>query len=123
MIRENSTGHNVFERWAETLQGVHMVCGFATGSHNTKTRGLRFAQAMTGVGGSALTTKNSWFKACAETEGSDIVSAVFYASKSPDPLNPQQDDPVNDHAYGFGYVCTDPIPGTFGWFVLITVSC
>jgi hypothetical protein len=51
------------------------------------------------------------------------LSAVFYASKSPDPLNPQLDDPINDHAYGFGYVCTDPIPGTFSWYVYITSGC
>lgn len=120
---ENSTGHNVFERWAPTLQGVHMICGFATTSHNRQTRGLRFAKYMTGTGMSALTTKDSWFKACAETEGSDILTAVFYASKSPNPLNPQQDDPINDHAYGFGYVCTDPIPGSFSWYVYITSSC
>ena len=100
-----------------------MVCGFETTSYNRQTRGLKFAQYMTGAGGLALTTKDSWFKACAETEGSDVVTAVFYASKSSNPLNPQQDDPINDHAYGFGYVCTDPIPGTFGWFVFITATC
>lgn len=120
---ENDTGHNVFQRWADTLQGIHMVCGFATTSQNTKTRGVRFAKFMTGFGQNPLTIKNSWFKACAETEGSDRVASVFYASKSPNPLNPQQDDPVNDHAYGFGYVCTDPVPGTFGWYVLINASC
>jgi len=120
---ENSTGHNVFERWADTMQGVHMVCGFATTSHNRQTRGLRFAKYMTGTGSSALTTKNAWFKACDETENSDTVTAVFYASKSSNPLNPQQDDPINDHLYGFGYVCTDPVPGTFGWYVLITSNC
>jgi hypothetical protein len=120
---ENGTGHNVFQRWANTMQGIHMVCGFATVSQNTKTRGLRFAKYMTGSGTNSLTIKDAWFKACSETEGSDRVASVFYASKSSNPLNPQQDDPVNDHAYGFGYVCTDPVPGTFGWYVLINVSC
>ncbi|MFW9892984.1 MAG: DUF6345 domain-containing protein [Candidatus Thorarchaeota archaeon] len=121
---ENSTGHNVFERWADTLQGIHMVCGFSTTSHNARTRGTKFGTYMTGFGASpALTIKDAWFRACAETEGSDILSAVFYASKSSNPLNPQQDDPVNDHAYGFGYVCSDPIPGTFGWYVFITSNC
>lgn len=121
---ENKTGHNVFERWAATMQGIHMVCGFGTTSHNVQTRGVKFGLYMTGFGTSpALTIKDAWFRACAETEGSDILSAVFYASKSSNPLNPQQDDPINDHAYGFGYVCSDPVPGTFGWYVLITSNC
>ena len=122
---ENSTGHNVFERWAETLQGIHMVCGFGSTSHNVKTRGAKFGLYMTGYGSAIQprTIKDAWFRACAETEGSSIISAVFYASKSTDPLNPQQDDPVNDHAYGYGYVCSDPVPGTFGWYVLITSNC
>ncbi|MFW9770404.1 MAG: DUF6345 domain-containing protein [Candidatus Thorarchaeota archaeon] len=121
---ENNTGHNVFERWANTLQGIHMVCGFGSTSHNRQTRGGKFALYMTGFYTiPAHTIKDAWFRACSETEGSDIISAVFYASKSSNPLNPQQDDPVNDHAYGFGYVCTDPVPGTFGWYVLITSTC
>ncbi|MHA2395910.1 MAG: hypothetical protein ACXAC0_04335, partial [Candidatus Thorarchaeota archaeon] len=66
---------------------------------------------------------NAWFKACLETEPSDHLAAVFYGSKSPNPFNPQLDDPINDHAYGFGYVCTDPTPGSFGNFVYIVSSC
>ena len=121
---ENSTGHNVFERWADTLQGLHMVCGFETTACNRQTRGSKFAQYLTGYGTMpAHTTKDAWFRAAAETQGSGTIAAVFYASKSSNPLIPQQDDPVNDHAYGFGYVCTDPIPGTFGWYVLITTTC
>jgi hypothetical protein len=65
----------------------------------------------------------AWLRATLETESSDVQSAVFYATKSPDPLHPQQDDPINDHAYGFGYVCTDPKPGSFGWYVYIVSNC
>jgi len=121
---ENKDGDDVFTRWAPTLQGIHQVCSFATGSHNVQTRGAKFGLYMTGFGILSPTTIiQAWFRATLETEGSDIQAAVFYASKSADPLNPQLDDPINDHAYGFGYVCSDPTPGTFGWYVYITSNC
>lgn len=121
---ENKDGENVFERWDQTLQGLHQICSFATSSHNAKTRGVLFGLYMTGYYFiQPRTIVQAWFKACAETEGSDIQAAVFYASKSPDPFNPQLDDPINDHAYGFGYVCSDPTPGTFSWYVFITSNC
>ena len=122
---ENKDGDNVFTRWAPTLQGIHQVCSFASGSHNVQERGAKFGLYMTGFGGviPATTIAQAWFRATLETEGSDIVAAVFYASKSANPLNPQQDDPIHDHAYGFGYVCSDPTPGTFGWYVYVTSNC
>jgi hypothetical protein len=120
----NKDGDDVFERWAPTLQGVHQVCSFATGSHNAQVRGERFGLYMTGFGWMpSRTIVQAWFRACLETEPSDVKAAVFYASKSSDPHNPQLDDPINDHAYGFGYVCSDPIPGTFSWYVYITSNC
>jgi hypothetical protein len=117
---ENSVGANVFERWGQTLQGIHQICSFATGSKNSATRGTKFATYMTDLG---YTIVDAWFRACMETEPSDHLSAVFYATKSPDPYNPQLDDPINDHAYGFGYVCSDPTPGTYKYFVYITSGC
>jgi len=121
----NGAGEDVFERWAPTLQGIHQICSFATTSHNSATRGSKFAIYMTGFAPwmAPRTIVQAWFRACAETEGSDIQAAVLYASKSPDPYNPQLDDPIHDHAYGFGYVCSDPTPGTFSWYVYITSNC
>jgi hypothetical protein len=122
---EDKAGNNVYDRWGPTLQGIHQICSFASGSHNVQTRGVKFGLYMTGISPiiQSRTIVQSWFRACAETEDSSTLSAVFYASKSPDPLNPQLDDPINDHAYGFGYVCTDPTPGTFSWYVYIISSC
>ena len=117
---ENSVGVNVFERWGPTLQGIHQVCSFETSSKNSATRGTNFATYMTDLG---MTIVSAWFRACAETEPSDHISAVFYATKSPNPYAPQLDDPINDHAYGFGYVCSDPKPGEFLYFVYIVNSC
>lgn len=116
----NEFGDDVFTRWAPSLQGVHQVCSFATTSQNSATRGTAFATYMTDLG---MTIVSAWFRATLETEGSDRLASVFYASKSANPLNPQLDDPINDHAYGFGYSCTDPVPGTFGFYVYITNSC
>jgi len=116
----NENGDNVFERWAPALQGIHQICSFGTTSQNSATRGTKFATYMTDLG---MTIVSAWFRATMETEGSDRLGAVFYGSKSSNPLAPQLDDPINDHAYGFGYTCTDPIPGSFGYYVYITNSC
>ncbi len=117
---ENKDGDDVFARWGPSLQGIHQICSFATGSKNSATRGTAFATYMTDLG---MTIVSAWFRATLETEPGDHLAAVFYGSKSPNPLSPQLDDPINDHAYGFGYVCTDPTPGSFGNFVFITNSC
>ena len=71
----------------------------------------------------SATIVNAWFRSCLETEPSDHVAAVFYATKSTNPYQPQWDDPIHDHAYGFGYVCSDPKPGEYKNFVYITSSC
>jgi len=117
---QNSTGHDVFQRWAPAMRGIHQVCSFGTSSKNSNTRGTAFATYMTDLG---MTIVSAWFRACEETEPSDHTSAVFYATKSPNPYAPQLDDPINDHAYGFGYVCSDPKPGEFLYYVYIVSSC
>jgi hypothetical protein len=115
---------NVFERWGPTLQGVHQVCGFATGAKNTDSMGLKFAQYMTGLYPlPALTIMESWFRAAVELQPSDRKVAMFYGTNSTNPFQPQLDDPINDHAKGFGYVCEDPIPSRIAWYVYIWTSC
>jgi hypothetical protein len=117
-------GNNVFKRWGPAMQGIHQVCSFATNSANSAETGPKFGLYMTGfMVLDSTTIVNAWFRSCLETEGSDAVSAVFYATKSSNPYQPQQDDPIHDHAYGFGYVCTDPTPGAYKNFVYITSSC
>jgi hypothetical protein len=118
-------GNNVFERWAPAFQGLHQVCAFVTNSANSAKTGPYFGLYMTGLGYAfqSRTIIDAWFRSCLETEGSDTVSAVFYATKSTNPYQPQQDDPINDHAYGFGYQCSDPTPGSIKHFVYITMTC
>jgi len=121
---EDKNGVNVFARWAPALQGIHQVCSFATSSCNSAETGPKFGLYMTGFYLlPSATIVNAWFRSCLETESSEKVSAVFYATKSSNPYQPQQDDPIHDHAYGFGYVCSDPTPGTYKYFVYITSGC
>ena len=121
---EGANGHNVFERWGPILQGIHQVCGFATNSANADTTGPKFASYMTGLYPlPALTILDAWFRAAIETEGPNAKVAMFYATNSSNPFQPQLDDPINDHAKGFGYVCSDPVPANIEWFVYITTSC
>ena len=115
---------NIFERWSPALQGVHQVLGFATSAQNTNSMGLKFAQYMTGLYPlPALTIMESWFRAAVEFQPSDRKVAMFYGTNSTNPFQPQLDDPINDHAKGFGYVCSDPTPERIEWFVYIRSSC
>ena len=122
---EDKYDNNVFERWGPAMQGIHQVCAFATNSANSAKTGPYFGLYMTGLSFviQSRTIVNAWFRSCLETEGSDTVSAVFYATQSVNPEQPQQDDPINDHAYGFGYTCSDPTPSVYKAFVYITSNC
>ena len=121
---EGKNGYNVFERWKLRLAGVHMICGFATSSKNTKTMGPNFASYLTGLYPlPPLTTMEAWFRAAIESQPGGYKAAVFYGTNSTNPFQPQLDDPINDHAKGFGYVCDDPIPSRIAWYVYIWTSC
>ncbi|TFG28323.1 hypothetical protein EU527_17460 [Candidatus Thorarchaeota archaeon] len=117
-------GGNIFELWGPVLQGVHQICGFQTGAKNSDSMGLKFALYMTGLYPlPALTIMESWFRAGIECQPSDKKVAVFYGTNSTNPFYPQLDDPINDHAKGFGYVCSDPLPENMMWYVYITCNC
>ncbi len=100
----NYYGLNVFELWGPVLQGIHQVCGFATSAKNSHSMGLKFALYMTGLYPlPALTIMESWFRAGLEHQPSNAKVAVFYGTNSTNPFQPQLDDPINDHAKGFGW--------------------
>jgi len=120
----NHYGLNVFELWGPVLHGIHQVCGFATSAKNTASMGLQFALYMTGLYPlPALTIMESWFRAGLEHQNYDKKVAVFYGTNSTNPFQPQLDDPINDHAKGSGYVCSDPLPENMMWYVYITSNC
>jgi hypothetical protein len=127
--------NDVFDRWGQALQGVHMILGFSTNSDNVKTQGANWAYWMVEwtittystfigyyeytIGG--LTVMKAWFKASELAEDSDHWSAALYATEAVDPWNPPLDDPSNDHLWGAGYVCSDPISPR--WWVWISDQC
>jgi len=113
------TGLNVWDRWGPALQGLHLMLGFATIAYDTYYRGEYFAEGLT----RGWTVIMSWYWACYKTEKFRTLAAVLYATKSDDPWNPGLDDPINDHAHGFGYICTDPSPGETKWGVYLTNPC
>ncbi|TFG29842.1 hypothetical protein EU527_15285 [Candidatus Thorarchaeota archaeon] len=120
----NFYGLNVFELWGPVLQGIHQVCGFATGAKNSDSMGLQFALHMMGQYPlPALTIIESWFRAGMEFQPPDKILAVFYGTNSTNPFQPQLDDPINDHMKGFGYQCSDPLPENMEWYVYITSNC
>ncbi|NHJ14403.1 MAG: hypothetical protein EAX95_12055 [Candidatus Thorarchaeota archaeon] len=78
--------------------------------------GSKFASYMTGMYlFPALTTLGAWFRAAIEVQGSSARAAVFYETNSSNPFHSQLDGPTNDHAKGFGYVCSDPLPQNIAW--------
>ncbi|TFG30090.1 hypothetical protein EU528_08710 [Candidatus Thorarchaeota archaeon] len=114
----------IWSLWGPVLQGVHQICGFATSAKNTPSMGFKFALYMTGLYPlPALTIAESWFRAGFEHQNFDKKVAVFYGTNSTNPFQPQLDDPINDHAKGFGYVCSDPLPQNMMWYVYITSNC
>ena len=114
----SSPSENVFDRWGKTMKGLHMICGFHSIGQNSKTRGQKLIKhCMNGH-----TIQYSWFKACKQTSKRNRWAAIFYASPSDDPWNPQQDDPFRDHLHGYGYVASDPYPSA-QWWVWISSQC
>ncbi|MFW9924872.1 MAG: DUF6345 domain-containing protein, partial [Candidatus Thorarchaeota archaeon] len=109
--------NNVFERWGHALQGVHMICGWR--SKGPSVEGAADRCLLTLLEGK--TVKNSWFKACKQYADDDFMTAVFYASPSDDPWNPQADDPINDRFPGFGFAYVDSGPAK--WWVWISAHC
>jgi hypothetical protein len=116
---ENKDQVNVFDRWNMVFGGLHMVCSFATESNNVQSRGYWFSMFLS----TGTSVMDSWFHATSLTQDWTCSSAVLYASKSPNPHNPQQDDCHNDRAHGFGYVSSDPDPGTWMWLVYVVNPC
>ena len=109
------TSSNPVWRWGPALRGLHIILGFHSGSYNVETLGWWFATLMGRWFWFTLGLKiiDAWFTAC--PLAGDPNAACLYATKADDPWNPPLDDPTNDHLWGFGYVCSDPYPGTKWW--------
>lgn len=91
--------------WYGAFRGLHLICGFDTGAHDSCSRGEHFANKLV----AGWTVLQAWLYACEQTEGADTFAAVMGAVKG-------AGDPYNDHIWGFGSVCSDPYPLDYWWW-------
>ncbi len=91
--------------WGDAFQGLHLICSFDTGAHDSCSRGERFANKLV----AGWTVLQAWFYACETTEGDGTYAAVMGAVKG-------SQDSYYDHIWGFGSVCSDPYPMNYWWW-------
>jgi len=91
--------------WEDAFQGLHLICSFDTGAHDSCSRGERFANKLV----AGWTVLQAWFYACETTEGDGTYAAVMGAVKG-------SQDSYYDHIWGFGSVCSDPYPMNYWWW-------
>lgn len=92
--------------WRDAFRGLHLICGFDTGAHDSCSRGRLFAEYLV----AGWTVLQAWFYACEQTEGSGTYAAIAGAVKG-------SNDPYYDHIWGFGSVCSDPYPVDHWWWI------
>lgn len=120
------SNYDVFDRWAKSFQGLHIICSFTTGSLDLRTPGSYFASLCDGRWPSVifglsffpripLRVIDAWFEMATLTQPDWAQSAVLYA-------NTQGTDTGNDRIHGHGYVSSDPVPGAANWFMWTWVS-
>lgn len=118
----NGTTMDVFDRWADAFQGMHIMCSFTTVSLDLATPGRYFASYLDGrwpsvifgipewlIGRIPLKVIDAWFSMATITQPAPYVAAVMYA-------NTQGTDTQNDYIWDRGHVSADPRPGAANWF-------
>ena len=98
-------GHanDVFDRWDQAFDGLHMVLGFDTDSFDYMERGFLFAKLMKW----RYTIRMSWIMVTTATEESSTRGAYLLAVTSRDYTYTHTSE---DHLPGHGYVSPDPYP-------------
>lgn len=120
---KSGTNYDVFDRWAEAFQGLHIVCSFTTTSLDLSTPGRYFASLCDGrwptviyglpeswFGRFPIKIIDAWFEMTSLTQPDWCESAVLYA-------NTEGTDTQNDYIWGRGHVSKDPVPGAANWFM------
>jgi len=95
--------------WADTMDGVHLECGFHTNAESSDTYGQEFAKFMIkdSVYHQAHRVHQAWFLAADATHGTDKKQRVIGESKAM----------FDDHLWGQGYVNDDPSDDGWYWAV------
>ncbi|MDY6892343.1 MAG: DUF6345 domain-containing protein [Chloroflexota bacterium] len=102
-------------KFAQALNGVHLICGAVSELHNYPHQGYDVAERLIGTGGlDPMTVRWAWFEGIDETEDSDVTLRVI--AENEDCLNdyiwkietgPVADPPV-DQSYTYrNYTCKD----------------
>ncbi|HKI81106.1 MAG TPA: DUF6345 domain-containing protein, partial [Pseudodesulfovibrio sp.] len=110
----NGTNLDVFDRWAESFQGMHTICSFTTVSLDLATPGRYFAVYLDGrwplvlfgipewmIGRFPLKVIDAWFAMTSLVQPAPYEAAVLYD-------NTQGTDTQNDYIWDHGHVSTDP---------------
>jgi len=101
---------DVFDRWRDSFNGLHIILGFYTTCNDESKRGRYFAEYLN----DGYTVIEAWKKACKETESSDAKWA-YLRSGGGSGVNT-----YNDHWHGKGWVSPDP---TNAWCAYSKGSC
>jgi hypothetical protein len=114
--------YDVFDRWRQAFQGMHIMCSFTTTSLDLCTPGRYFASLCDGrwptviyglpewmVGRHPMKVIDAWFTMTSLTQPDWAEAAVMYA-------NTAGTDTHNDYIHGHGHVSSDPVPGAANWF-------
>jgi len=92
----------IWNRWGwPVFSGLHFILGFSTNCYDRKDRGEKFADRLN----AGWTVRDSWIRACLESENSDVRWAYLRA-------NGEGADTFSDHWWGKGSVSKDPRPPT-----------
>jgi hypothetical protein len=99
-------------KFAQSLNGVHLICGATTTMWTYEYDGPHVAERLTGTGVEAETVAASWFFGVDVTDGIDVTLRVI------------ADDPIymQDYIWGKGTGPCPDVPGTEG-FYSYTYTC
>lgn len=113
---------DVFDRWADSFQGLHAILSFTTVSLDLATPGLYFAALCDGrwptvifglpewlFGRIPLKVIDAWFAMTSMVQPAPYEAAALYA-------NTQGTDTQTDYIWDRGHVSPDPVPGSANWF-------
>lgn len=112
VLEESWGGMNIFQRWKQEFDGLHLLLGFQTNAAARSSFSGAFAHNMLSA---CSTVKNAWFDAIATDQPSDRVGVVMGPWRAGDFVTN-----YNDHFWMKGSVGPDIPGGDIGGFWAVT---